>query len=552
MADGGAEGSTPAATRIVEELAAIAASPEFARAPTMRRLLDYLVAETQAGHGDQLKAYAVAVDGLGRGPDFDAQGDSYPRVQVGRLRKMLDRYYAATPPRDGVRLSIPAGRYRVHFTAPAVETAEEVQPPLPDRAGRGRWLGAAAILLALIAGALFAWSKQRAVPVRAPLVEYRATRAPAAERLLAGTVDSILEDGLRRSWLVRLGGGSGRGNSSPNYRLSGEITGAPLLRLRLLRLNPEELVWTGQVQLPTAPADEAAVQAALAPLIAELIQPFGVFASRERAAIGDALPTGYGCLLGFDRYRRERSADRHADITACLDRTIADTPGNAVALADAAFMVIDGQIYGYAPSDAGAAPRAQELARKAVAADPLRARAHYMLARALLFGGQCPAAVRSGLRGVALSPYDPDLMASVGLYLVNCNDPRAEPLLLRAIALDPGAPAQFFSPLAYLALARGDIPAARRAADAMVTTGGDTSFYDFTRAAVYAAAGDVPAAQQALRLVRAANPRLADDPERALQRFPMAPRLRAIAIKSLRDAGLIATRAPPAPVRTPG
>src|SRR3546814_12617305 len=63
-------------TRIEQELAAIEASPAFSRSPVMRRLLRFIVAESEAGRGPLVKSYTVAVDGLGRGEDFDAQQDS--------------------------------------------------------------------------------------------------------------------------------------------------------------------------------------------------------------------------------------------------------------------------------------------------------------------------------------------------------------------------------------------------------------------------------------------------------------------------------------------
>lgn len=57
-------------------------------------LLRYLVAEELAGRGDRLKAYAIATEILGRGPDFDPQQDSIVRVEIARLRKALDLYFA--------------------------------------------------------------------------------------------------------------------------------------------------------------------------------------------------------------------------------------------------------------------------------------------------------------------------------------------------------------------------------------------------------------------------------------------------------------------------
>lgn len=112
------------AAAIEAELARLFAAPQFARAPVMRRLLTYLTDQTLAGNGERLKAYTIAVDGLGRDPDFDAKQDSYPRVQVGRLRQLLDDVYTAAGPRAGMRIHIPKGAYAVEF-APSRETAKQ-------------------------------------------------------------------------------------------------------------------------------------------------------------------------------------------------------------------------------------------------------------------------------------------------------------------------------------------------------------------------------------------------------------------------------------------
>ncbi|MDM7927961.1 tetratricopeptide repeat protein [Blastomonas fulva] len=103
---------------LLGELALVMQSPEFVRSPVLRRLLEYLVDQTLAGHGARLKAYQIAVEGLGRDDSFDPQSDSYPRVQVGRLRKMLDLHYAALTPDQAhgrQRIAIPVGHYNVEL-----------------------------------------------------------------------------------------------------------------------------------------------------------------------------------------------------------------------------------------------------------------------------------------------------------------------------------------------------------------------------------------------------------------------------------------------------
>lgn len=124
---------------LLGELARVLQSPEFVRSPVLRRLLEYLVGQTLAGHGGRLKAYQIAVEGLGRDDSFDPQSDSYPRVQVGRLRKMLDLHYTALTPdqaRGRLRISIPVGHYNVelHPVAPSPTEPGVAAASLPDAA----------------------------------------------------------------------------------------------------------------------------------------------------------------------------------------------------------------------------------------------------------------------------------------------------------------------------------------------------------------------------------------------------------------------------------
>lgn len=143
------------------ELRRIFDAPQFNHSPVMCRLLSYLVEQTLAGNGHRLKAYTIAVDGLGRDADFDARIDSYPRVQVGRLRKLLDDFYAADDAGSGLRIGIPKGAYVVTFgnqkpqDIPAV-MPERARPQMSDSGMAGLARFAAAALVAGLIG-LLAW-----------------------------------------------------------------------------------------------------------------------------------------------------------------------------------------------------------------------------------------------------------------------------------------------------------------------------------------------------------------------------------------------------------
>lgn len=94
-----------------QELSQLLDSPLFSRSPVQSRLLRYLVEYRLQGNLPPPKAYAIATEALGRPADFDTSVDSYPRVMVGRLRALLERYYSE---RAWVhRLRIPQGSYEV-------------------------------------------------------------------------------------------------------------------------------------------------------------------------------------------------------------------------------------------------------------------------------------------------------------------------------------------------------------------------------------------------------------------------------------------------------
>ena len=111
----------------VDELRALAAriadSGVLGRSPHYQSLLDYLV--ECAIDGKTPKEIDLAVEGLGRGDDYDVSADSAVRVYVHQLRKKLEAYYEQYAPQATARLVIPKGQYRLAVMA--------VQPVRPSR-----------------------------------------------------------------------------------------------------------------------------------------------------------------------------------------------------------------------------------------------------------------------------------------------------------------------------------------------------------------------------------------------------------------------------------
>jgi hypothetical protein len=70
-----------------------------------------VVEETLAGRADRLHAYPIALEVLGRDANFDPQTDPVVRMEAGRLRRRLERYYLGAGQSDPVRVDIPKGSY---------------------------------------------------------------------------------------------------------------------------------------------------------------------------------------------------------------------------------------------------------------------------------------------------------------------------------------------------------------------------------------------------------------------------------------------------------
>ena len=125
-----------------------------------RQLLRYIVTEEIEGRGERLKAYAIATEVFDRPADFDAQQDAIVRVEVGRLRKSLELYFATDGAADPVRIHIDKGGYRPRFefvtgaVAPDSPTSPTAPPPIPRKRS---WLGVAVVLGLCLVAAFWGW-----------------------------------------------------------------------------------------------------------------------------------------------------------------------------------------------------------------------------------------------------------------------------------------------------------------------------------------------------------------------------------------------------------
>lgn len=549
----------PDADLMREELEAVIASPDFARAPIMKRLLSFLVGETAAGRGDHLKAYSVAVDGLGRAPDYDARADSYPRVQVGRLRRMLDNHYRANTPANGLCLTIPSGRYRVAMQPIAVAVQSEAEAAsatlIPARPFQFGWHIALLLLVVCLAAALLLrFMPMRTVPPNAgrerPILEVGATGI-ARDSQLGSNIRITLINGLGRSGMFDVRPMRRDKVVDPKapparYRLGGDLIGGdhPRLFLRLIRLSPDRLIWSGDINLADLQSlNDEDLDRRLAPMIATIGRVNGLVATHELQENGGIEAAGYSCLLLYHRYRKERTLEELRHVQTCVEKSLKRNPDNAELQAAAAQLAVEKMVS--TTTDPRDRPplllTAQRHAQIAGSIDPLDAWSNAARARVAVARNACPQAIGFAIRASELQPYDPALLADVGVYLLDCDDPRAEAMIRRAIALDDDPDGRFYAPLLLLAIARDNHDLAREALAHMAppVIGQHGRFY-LVSAAGYAMIGDLPRARAAWAQLKAGRGTIAEDPQGFFERIGYAAKFRERAINHLRNARLIA------------
>jgi hypothetical protein len=112
-----------------EELGALLASGVLGRTNNLVRLLSFVCDKYFAGQLDEIKEYNIAVEALGRPPDFDPQVDTIVRVTAHALRKRLEDYYRSAGAQHPIHICLPPGHYVPKFVHK--EDLEAVSHPEP-------------------------------------------------------------------------------------------------------------------------------------------------------------------------------------------------------------------------------------------------------------------------------------------------------------------------------------------------------------------------------------------------------------------------------------
>lgn len=184
-----------------QELDRVLQSGLFSRAPLLERFLTYVCEKRFRGEADSIKEYNIAVDALGRPPEFDHTRDAIVRVEAHRLRKRLREFYQTAGASHALEIVIPSGQYVPQFVPrPRPEPPGLSDPAAEANSSKGAfrgWRGAAITGIFLSALILLL-----AVPLRKDVAATAPSSLPSRKpiRILVGAERGRFVDPFGDVW----------------------------------------------------------------------------------------------------------------------------------------------------------------------------------------------------------------------------------------------------------------------------------------------------------------------------------------------------------------
>jgi adenylate cyclase len=512
----GPDPSAPEAGDVLGGLERILANGDFDASPRSRAFIRFIVEETLAGRQQGLTQTAIATRVFARREDFDPTVDPIVRIQAGRLRRSLERYYLLTGAADPVRIELPRGTYApvLRWATPPEKAPAERSPAAVDD-----------------------WPRVVVLPFEG------APHAAELEEAARFRDQLVVEMGRYRDVRVVLRSAREEPDSSPReFELSGRLfrdEGGRWLSARLTDRRTNGQVWAqeyrGGPEAPSAFYEETARVVA-----ARIASEHGVVAQGlwvEQRKRPPADPTPYGAILRSYQFFFNRDPADLVPAIEALKRVVAAEPECSLAWVQLSRLYSANYQYEIAPFDTSI-DEALDQAQRGVRLDPTGQRARAALAFALLLKGELAASRAEAQNALDLNPDSLVYLESIGWLMTLCGDWESGPALIRrAIALNPHhMPVAFHGLWAYH-LRRGEVDEAFQAAQQYR----DPVFFwrPLTRACCLGHLGRLPEAKRELADLLAARPDFARRGRTLIGRLIKFPDLLDRMTDGLAKAGLV-------------
>ncbi|WP_245312438.1 adenylate cyclase, partial [Rhizobium sp. R693] len=428
----------PTPDEIRTQLDVIILSPEFPKVGRSGAFLTYVTEEALAGRADRIKGYSIAVEVFKRSEGF-TQDDPVVRIEAGRLRRLLERYYLVAGQHDPIRIDIPKGGYAPSFewngafeSSPAEETTTpasrglRVQFPrlMAVAIGVGATLGIGIVALAfsthLLSGRLKALPEGGPTLVVAPFADLG--DGPQAQLYSVGLTEELLTV-LPRFKEVHVFGREASKSLSPGvpasqvrhelgarFLLAGgvRVSGNRVrVTARLVDTETDKILWSDTYDDDTHTRELFSIQSDVANRVATTVaQPYGIMAQADTVNPPADGAGAYTCALGFYAYRAQLAVDQHANVRDCLERAVERYPSFATGWAMLSLVYLDEERFRFNARTGTPTPveRSLSTARRAVQLDASNTRALQALMTALFFSRKVDEAFKVGEQALETNP----------------------------------------------------------------------------------------------------------------------------------------------------
>ncbi|MBX5010429.1 hypothetical protein HJB67_10665 [Rhizobium lentis] len=495
----------PTVDEICRQVERILGSEEFHAPKRGRDFLEFVVNETLAGRSGFLKAFTIANVVFGREASFDPQNDPVVRIEAGRIRKALERYYLVAGRTDEVIITVPKGGYVPHFeyaqevlpsseTNPEERQAAEVNtqdsspgemraPILSAARGFGIVISVGFALFALtLAFALSVWNgRPTGTPPLASahpkvLVEFfsESGSAGAGSDIARGLRDDVIGRLARIDHIVVVADPlRGAHAAGVDYSLHGNVQlykSRLRAAARLVRQLDGAVIWARNFDADLQTENKLVIQANISREISSAIaHPRGAVLQTETdktvgAQNGDQ--DDYACTRAYYSYRQAMTAQSHGAALECLRQATQRFPDNAVPWTLLSMVYLDELRFRYklgTPSSVRPLEMATAAVEQAASLAPGDPRVLQALMLVGFFQGDVDKALKAGTAAYAANPGDVEVAGEYGYRLALSGKWQSGcELLSVALNKSVGPSGYYEAGMALCAFMKGDLEQAER------------------------------------------------------------------------------------------
>jgi adenylate cyclase len=408
---------------VVGQLERILSSDDFDASPRSRAFFSFIVEETLAGRQEDLTQSVIATRVFERRDDFNPTVDPIVRIQAGRLRRSLERYYLMAGAADAVRIELPRGTYvpLTRWSHPGEESAREV-PAIGRTLDTDGW---PSVIVSVFdaEGALAA-------------AAVRLQEEMCVEMGRYGDVSVVLQRDLDQL------GAAGFGQC--DFALSGHLSrGESGLRVhaRLVDCRNARQVWAEEYRAPSNPVrtlyEETARRIAARVASEQGAVAQQLWARQRQTPVAELQP--YGAILRSYQFFFNREPSDFLPAYEALRRTVRERPECALAWVQLARLCSANYAFEIASAPAPI-DEAITLAQNGVHLDPSSQRARVVLAGALLIKGELAAGREEAEQAYELNPGSFVYLEWIGWLLALLGDwDHGIALIRRATLRNPNA-----------------------------------------------------------------------------------------------------------------